>query len=101
MRRWKKLLIWGLFTAWISSRKSAIENEKPDFEGEKLAIEGEKTSSGHQKVAIERINKNSHPIPDENGDSWYSKTQKFKKHPLNRYFCVIIRICGRKKACER
>ena len=42
-------------TAWISSRKSAIENEKPDFEGEKLAIEGEKTSSGHQKVAIERI----------------------------------------------
>lgn len=44
-----------LDTAWISSRKSAIENEKPDFEGEKLAIEGEKTSSGHQKVAIERI----------------------------------------------
>ena len=44
-----------LDTAWISSRKPAIENEKPDFEGEKLAIEGEKASSGHQKMAIEKI----------------------------------------------
>lgn len=44
-----------LDTAWISSRKSAIETEKPNFEGKKLAIDGEKTSSGHQKVAIEKI----------------------------------------------
>ncbi len=44
-----------LDTAWISSRKLAIEDEKPDSESEKLAIGDEKTSSEHKKVAIEKI----------------------------------------------
>lgn len=44
-----------LDTVWITSKKSAIESEKPNIEGKKLAIDGEKTSSGHQKVAIEEI----------------------------------------------
>ena len=42
-------------TAWISSRKLAIEDEKPDSESEKLAIGDEKTSFEHKKVAIEKI----------------------------------------------
>ncbi len=44
-----------LDTAWISSRKLAIEDEKPDSESEKLAIGDEKTSFEHKKVAIEKI----------------------------------------------
>lgn len=39
-----------LDTAWISSRKLAIEDEKPDSESEKLAIGDEKTSSEHKAM---------------------------------------------------